>query len=43
MQDSVNLQTTPIIAAASVVVLRIVLILFGATELAQSRRAPRKG
>ncbi|EPX76617.1 ABC transporter permease subunit [Salipiger mucosus] len=38
MWDSINLQATPIIAAASVLVLVIVLLFFGAMELAQMRR-----
>lgn len=43
MWDSINLQATPIIAAASVFVLLIVLLFFAAMELAQTRRGATKG
>ncbi|MGB0903659.1 MAG: ABC transporter permease subunit [Mangrovicoccus sp.] len=43
MWDSINLQATPIIASASVFVLLIVLLFFGAMELAQlSRKSAAK-
>lgn len=43
MWDSINLQATPIIAAASVFVLLVVMAFFAAMELAQTRRGAAKG
>ncbi len=43
MWDSILLQATPMIAAASVIVLAIVLVLFLLVELVQTRRGRAKG